>query len=234
MSAPILLAWSGGKDSALALQRLLGDPRWKVAGLLTTVTAGYDRISIHGVRRTILHAQAGRAGLPLIEARIPPQASNEIYERAFANALDEARTRMPGIDTIAFGDLYLADIRAYREQQLACCGWHGHFPLWGEDTAQLARRFIADGFRAVLCCVDTTQLDAAFCGREFDAALLDDLPSSCDPCGENGEFHTCVHATPMWRAPLLLERGEHVLREQRFEYVDLVDADGDRAGFDDV
>ncbi|GAA0711307.1 ATP-binding protein [Dokdonella soli] len=222
MNTPLLLAWSGGKDSALALQRLLDDPRWRVEGLLTTVTMEYDRISIHGVRRSILQAQAERLRLPLIEARIPPQASNAIYETAFANALDEARARTPGIDTIAFGDLFLADIRAYREQQLARHGWRGHFPLWGEDTTRLARRFIADGHRAILCCVDTQQLDAAFCGREFDAELLVDLPPSCDPCGENGEFHTCVYTSPLWREPLVLARGERVLRDGRFQYVDLL------------
>jgi uncharacterized protein (TIGR00290 family) len=218
---PLLLAWSGGKDSALALQRLLVDPRWNVTGLLTTVTTEYDRISIHGVRRSILHTQAERLALPLIEARIPAQASNALYETAFAGALDEARTHTPDLDTIAFGDLYLADIRAWREQQLAHLGWRGVFPLWGEDTARLARRFIADGFRAILCCVDTQQLDTAFCGREFDAQLLADLPPTCDPCGENGEFHTCVYAGPLWREPLALSQGERVLRDGRFQYIDL-------------
>ena len=223
MTTPLLLAWSGGKDSALALQRLLGDPRWRVEGLLTTITSEYDRISIHGVRRSILHAQAKRLALPLIEARIPPQASNAIYEIAFANALAEARARTSGLDTIAFGDLYLADIRAYREQQLARLAWRGHFPLWGEDTAHLARRFIADGHRALLCCVDTQQLDATFCGREFDADFLNELPRSCDPCGENGEFHTCVYAGPLWREPLALAHGERMLRNARFQYVDLLE-----------
>jgi uncharacterized protein (TIGR00290 family) len=223
VSTPVLMAWSGGKDSALALHRLLGDPRWDVKGLVTTVTSGYDRISIHGVRRSILHAQAERLGLPLIEADIPPQASNDLYEAAFARALDEARTRWPTIDRIAYGDLFLADIRSYREQQLARLGWHGLFPLWGDETTQLARRFIADGFRAIVCCVDTQQLDASFCGREFDAQLLADLPRTCDPCGENGEFHTCVHAGPIFREPIALAWGEHVLREGRFEFVDLIE-----------
>ena len=222
MSTPILLAWSGGKDSTLALERLLGDPRWRVVGLVTTVTMGYERIATHGVRRSILRAQVARLGLPLIEAEIPPQATNEVYEAAFAQALQQAREREPDIADIAFGDLYLADVRAYREQLLARCGWHGHFPLWGEDTTRLARRFVANGHRAILCCVDTTQLDAAFCGREFDAELLDQLPPSCDPCGENGEFHTCVYAGPLWMRPLRLERGERVLREGRFQYVDLI------------
>ncbi len=224
VSTPLLLAWSGGKDSALALQALRADANRQVAGLLTTITAEYDRIAIHGVRRSILHAQAQRLGLPLIEARIPPRASNEVYEAAFVHALDEARGRWPGIATIAFGDLFLADVRSYREQQLGRCGWRAEFPLWGADTARLARRFIADGHRAILCCVDTTQLAAEFCGRDFDADLLADLPASCDPCGENGEFHTCVHAGPMWRTPLTLARGERVLRDARFEYVDLIEA----------
>jgi uncharacterized protein (TIGR00290 family) len=224
VTAPLLLAWSGGKDSALALARLRADPRWTVVGLLTTVTANYERISIHGVRRAIALAQAERLGLPLVEARIPPAASNAVYEAAFAAALDEARAATPGLATIAYGDLHLADVRAYRERQLERCGWRGEFPLWGEDTARLARRFVADGWRAVLCCVDTEQLDAAFCGREFDAALLDALPPSCDPCGENGEFHTCVYAGPLWREPIALARGERVRRDDRFEYVDLVPA----------
>lgn len=222
MTTPVLLAWSGGKDSALALERLLGDPHWHVEGLLTTVTADYDRISMHGVRRSILHAQIERLELPLFEATIPPHASNALYERAVAHALDMARVRIPGLDAIAFGDLYLRDVRAYREQMLARCGWRGLFPLWQEDTARLARRFVGDGYRAVLCCVDSRQLDAAFCGREFDDALLDELPPSCDPCGENGEFHTCVYAGPLWSKALSLTRGERVLREGRFEYIDLI------------
>lgn len=223
MTTSILLAWSGGKDSALALERMTCDPRWRVEGLLTSVTSDYERISIHGVRRSILQAQADRSKLPLIEARMPAQASNAVYETSFAAALHVARTRNPDIATIAFGDLYLADVRAYRENLLARLGWHCEFPLWGEDTAQLARQFIARGYGATLCCVDTQQLDAQWCGREFDAALLDALPAACDPCGENGEFHTCVHATPMWAQPLDLVRGECVLRDGRFEYIDLVE-----------
>lgn len=223
VTTPLLLAWSGGKDSALALHRLASDPRWQVAGLLTTVTDEFERTAIHGVRRSILHAQAERLGFPLIESNIPPRASNAIYETAFARALDQARLRTSGINTIAFGDLHLTDVRGYREQLLARVGWHGEFPLWQEDTARLARRFIADGHRAIVCCVDTEQLDADFCGREFDYNLLTDLPASCDPCGENGEFHTCVFDGPMWREPLRLELGARVLRDKRFEYVDLME-----------
>ena len=225
MSTPVLLAWSGGKDSTLALDRLRTDARWRVAGLLTTVTTEYERIAIHGVRRSILHRQAAALDLPLFEAEIPPQASNEIYETAFAHALEQARASEPAVTDIAFGDLFLADVRAYREALLARLGWRGVYPLWGEETATLARYFIARGHRAILSCVDTQQLDAAFCGRDFDAALIADLPPSCDPCGENGEFHTCVHASPLFAAPIALERGEHVLREGRFQYVDLIEKD---------
>lgn len=221
MSTPILVSWSGGKDSALALQRLHEDPRWHVAGLVTTVTAQYDRISIHGVRRDILHAQAQRLGLPLVEASIPAQASNAVYEAAFGKALAQAKARIPHLNTVAFGDLFLADIRSYRERMLGRLGWNCDFPLWGEDTRELAGRFVDGGHRAIVCCVDTQQLDAAFCARDFDAPLLTELPPECDPCGENGEFHTCVQAGPLFGAPIRLDRGERVLRDGRFQYVDL-------------
>lgn len=223
MSTPVLLAWSGGKDSTLALERLRADASCRVVGLVTTVTAGYERIAIHGVRRSILRRQVAGLGLPLIEAEIPPQASNEAYEAAFAQALERARAYEPELDAIAFGDLYLADVRAYREALLQRLGWNGRYPLWGENTAALARYFVERGYGAVLSCVDTQQLEADFCGRDFDAALLADLPPGCDPCGENGEFHTCVHAGPLWREPLALARGERVLREGRFQYVDLIE-----------
>jgi uncharacterized protein (TIGR00290 family) len=227
----VLLAWSGGKDSALALERLRGDESVRVAALVTTITTGYDRIAIHGVRRSILRQQAERLELPLIEAEIAPAADNVAYEAAFADALAHARAMSDeAVDTIAFGDLFLADVRAYREAMLAPLGWRGLFPLWGENTTRLARRFVDSGYRAILCCVDTQQLDGAFCGRDFDAALLGDLPDGVDPCGENGEFHTCVHAGPIFHGAIALERGERVLREDRFQYVDLVEArtPGDR------
>jgi uncharacterized protein (TIGR00290 family) len=224
MTAAVLLAWSGGKDSTLALERLLGDASVRVAALVTTVTTGYDRIAIHGVRRSILRRQVELLGTPLIEAAIPPGADNATYEAAFADALARARASANGrVDAIAFGDLFLADVRAYREAMLARLGWRGLFPLWGEDTARLARHFVGRGYRAILSCVDTQQLDAAFCGRDFDAAFLADLPAGVDPCGENGEFHTCVHAGPIFRGAIALERGERVLRDGRFQYVDLVE-----------
>jgi len=223
MSTPILLAWSGGKDSTLALERLLDNTRWRVAGLLTTVTADYDRIAIHGVRRSILRRQSDSLGLPLIEAEIPANATNAIYEAAFAGALARAQAHEPGLADVAFGDLFLADVRAYRESLLARLGWRGVYPIWGENTTRLARYFVERGYCAILSCVDTQQLAAEFCGRGYDTGLLDELPASCDACGENGEFHTCVHAGPVFAAPIALSRGERVLREGRFQYVDLVE-----------
>jgi uncharacterized protein (TIGR00290 family) len=220
-SIPILLSWSGGKDSAWTLHALQRDPRWRVCGLITTVTAEYERVSIHGLRRDILHAQADAAGLPVLEAWIPPQADNPTYEAAFGAALNTARDRWPGLAQIAFGDLFLADVRAYREALCARLGWTPVFPLFGSDTAALAREMIDAGLRATLCCVDTTQLDGAFAGREFDVGLLADLPGGVDPCGERGEFHTCVSAGPMFARPLPLSCGERVLRDGRFMYVDL-------------
>ena len=220
-ATPILLSWSGGKDSAWTLHALRRDPRWQVAGLVTTITADYERISIHGLRRDILHAQAAAAGLPVIEARIPPRADNATYEASFAAALDAARARWPGLSHIAFGDLFLADVRAYREALCARLGWTPVFPLFGADTARLGRGMIDGGLRATLCCIDTTQLDAAFAGREFDAALLGELPAGVDPCGERGEFHTCAWDGPMFSAPVRVETGERILRDDRFQYIDL-------------
>jgi uncharacterized protein (TIGR00290 family) len=220
--APILLSWSGGKDSAWTLHALRQDPRWHVVGLLTTLTESYDRISIHGLRREILAAQGAAAALPVVEAWIPPQADNATYEASLAAALAAARARWPGLNHVAFGDLFLADVRAYREALCARLGWTPVFPLFGADTARLAREMTDGGLRATLCCIDTTQLDAAFAGREFDPDLLAELPAAVDPCGERGEFHTCVHAGPMFGRPLALQPGERVLRDGRFQYIDLL------------
>ena len=218
---PILLSWSGGKDAAWTLHRLQPGDDFEVVGLLTTVTEGYERIAMHGIRRELLLAQAASTGLPLIESRIPQQCDNARYESALAAALVQARERWPGLATIAFGDLFLADVRAWREALCARLGWRIQTPLFGADTAALAKEMIAGGLRATLCCVDTTQLTTEFSGREFDAGLLADLPAAVDPCGERGEFHTCVHAGPMLRHPLALRAGERVLRDERFAYVDL-------------
>lgn len=215
-----LLSWSGGKDAAWALDALRRRGEVEVVGLFTTVTEGHERISMQGIRVEVLRAQAAAAGLPVIESRIPQAADNARYEAAFAAALARARARWPGLSRIAFGDLFLADIRAWREALCARHGWTPLFPLFGADTAALARDMIAGGLRAALCCVDTTLLDARFAGRAFDAALLDALPPGADPCGERGEFHTCVVAGPMFSAPLAVERGATVLRDGRFAYTD--------------
>jgi len=194
-----------------------------VAALLTTVTAEYDRISMHGVRRTLLRRQAESLGLPLEEVVISPGASNDEYETNMGAALAAVRTRIPGLDTVVFGDLFLADIRAYRERTLAWIGMRGLFPLWLRDTRALAYDFVRLGYRAVLVCVDAAQLAGEFAGREFDADLLHDLPSDVDPCGENGEFHTFVYAGPGLREPVRHERGPLVVRDGRFVYCDLVE-----------
>jgi uncharacterized protein (TIGR00290 family) len=221
VTRPVVLAWSGGKDSSLALAALRGDPSVEVVALLTTVTGDYNRISMHGVRRAILEAQVAELGLTLVEATIPPAANNQLYEEAFSAALGVLRELHPGVLHVAFGDLFLADVRAYRERLLAALGWEPLFPLWGMETARLAHHFIDAGYRAILSCVDTTQMAAEFAGREFDAKLLEELPPSVDPCGERGEFHTCVYAGPIFHRPLALERGERVRRDDRFEYCDL-------------
>jgi uncharacterized protein (TIGR00290 family) len=218
----VVLAWSGGKDSTLALAALRTDPRYRLIALLTTVTRDYDRISIHGVRRAVLEAQITALGLPLIEASIPAGASNTDYEAAFALALRTAQEHWPGLRHIAFGDLFLTDVRAYREGLLASLGWTGVFPLWGEDTAALAQQFVRTGYRAILTCVDTTQLGPEFAGRQFDVAFLADLPQTVDPCGERGEFHTCVYAGPLFAHPLPLVTGERLRRGERFEYCDVL------------
>ncbi len=226
MRTPVLLSWSGGKDAAWALHVLRHNGDVEVVGLVTTITAGFERIAMQGIRVDVLHRQAEAVGLPVIEARMPQRADNAVYEARFSDALLRARERWPRLHHVAFGDLFLADIRTYRQALCARLGWTPLFPLFGSDTAQLARQMIAGGLRARVCCVDTQQLDAGFSGRTFDAALLDALPAHIDPCGENGEFHTCVSDGPMFDTPLLLERGESVLREGRFAYTDFTLAGG--------
>ena len=221
MRTPVALSWSGGKDSSLALAALQADPRYEVVALLTSITSGYDRVSIHGVRRALVEAQAAAIGLPLFEVELQPQSSNEAYEAAFLSALSRLRVAHPEVQCVAFGDLYLADVRAYRERLLEATAFSPVFPLWGRDTKMLAREFIDAGFRATLVCVDTTQLSAEFAGRAFDDSLLSSLPASVDPCGEGGEFHTFVSEGPIFRSPIAIVRGETELREERFAYCDL-------------
>ena len=225
MTPKALLSWSGGKDAAWALHALRQRGDIEIVGLLTTVTREYGRASMQGIRREVLQAQAQAAGLPLLQAEIPADCSNADYEAAMGTALAEAAARWPGLRAVAFGDLFLEDIRAWRVGKLAAIGWEAITPLFGSDTAMLAREMIAGGLRAALCCVDTTQLDARFAGRDFDEGLLADLPPGVDPCGENGEFHTCVSAGPMFARPLALERGDTILRDERFAYTDYRRAD---------
>jgi uncharacterized protein (TIGR00290 family) len=205
------LSWSGGKDSALALHELQERSGSPPRALITTVTADYGRISMHGVRRELLSRQAQATGLTLVEVEIPAGCSNDVYEQRMGQAL--AEPPLAAMQTIAFGDLFLDDIRAYREERLSRVGKEAVFPLWGRDTNALAREFIATGFEAVLVCVDPHRLDPSFAGRRFDAELLADLPPDVDPCGENGEFHTFVHAGPIFSAPIACQTGETVERD---------------------
>jgi uncharacterized protein (TIGR00290 family) len=218
VTEPVVLSWSGGKDSALALWAMREELEVEPAALLTTVNEDFERISMHGVRRELLHAQAAAVGLPLVEVGIPTGCSDDLYEERIATALTSPP--LAAATTVAFADLFLADIRAYREERLAAIGRAATFPLWGRDTAALARRFVAAGFGATLVVVDTEQLDARFVGRRFDMALLDELPAGVDPCGENGEFHTFVDAGPVLSMPLAVVPGER-RDDGRFVYQDL-------------
>ncbi len=215
----ILLSWSGGKDSCMALDALLKDTSIRVRALLTTVTEDFDRISMHGVRRKLLQGQAQSLGLPLHEVMIPKQATNAQYEASMAAALAEYRDE--GVDTCAFGDLFLEDIRAYRDRQLSAHGMRGVYPIWGRDTGHLIRDFLAQGFKAAVVCVDPRKLPPACVGRVIDSAFLAELPDGVDPCGENGEFHTFVFDGPIFKTPVGFTFGETVLRDG-FWFSDLV------------
>jgi uncharacterized protein (TIGR00290 family) len=215
------LAWSGGKDSALALQALRR-AGVEVAALLTTFTEGYERVSMHGVRRELLRLQAAATGVPLVEVTIPPDCVNAVYEERMAAAF--AEPPLDEIDAMASGDLFLEDVRAYREERLAEAGKDALFPLWGRDTRALAREFLDDGFEALVCCLDPRKLDPSFAGRPYDADFLADLPDDVDPCGERGEFHTFVHAGPIMSRPVGVKVGEVVERDG-FVFCDLVARD---------
>jgi uncharacterized protein (TIGR00290 family) len=207
-----LVSWSSGKDSAFALHDVIRAGHYEVLGLLTTVTPAFGRVSVHGVRAELLLRQAAAAGLPSITVELPYPCSNEVYQRLMAETLRAVR-EAEGITHVIFGDLFLADVRAYREAQLASLGLQGVFPLWMRDTAVLAREMIAVGMSARIVALDPRRLDRAFAGRAFDAACLDVLPTSVDPCGENGEFHTCVTAGPMFRHAISVTPGEVVERD---------------------
>lgn len=216
---PVILSWSGGKDSALALHALQRRPEFEVCGLLTSINDHYGRVSMHGVRESLLDAQADAIGLPLCKVRLSERPSSEEYEQRMQGMLESVKSR--GIRHVAFGDLFLEDIRQYRIAQLQRVGMQALFPLWQRPTETLAREFIALGFRAVLCCVDGTALDEALAGRLYDDALLHDLPAGVDPCGENGEFHSFVYDGPVFRRAIPIRTGKRVTREQRFHFCDL-------------
>jgi len=218
----ILLAWSSGKDSAWALHTLRQDARVEVVGLLTTVNEAHDRVAMHAVRRALLERQADAVGLPVLAVNIPSPCPNEVYEEAMRRALAEARAR--GITGVAFGDLFLEDVRRYRERQMEGTGLAPHFPLWHRPTPALADEMIRSGLRARLSCVDPRVLPAELAGESFDRALLDRLPGGVDPCGENGEFHTFAWDGPMFRHPVPIRKGEVVTRDG-FVFADLLPAE---------
>jgi uncharacterized protein (TIGR00290 family) len=211
MKKKILLAWSSGKDSAWALHVLREQGQYEVAGLMTTFNAAFDRVAMHSTRRNLVEMQAEAAGVPLIAAPIPWPCSNADYELAMKQVCDKALAE--GISAIAFGDLFLTDVRAYRERQLKDTGLQPLFPLWGLPTKALAQEMISTGLRAKLVCVDPRQISANFIGRDFDHKFLSEIPAGVDPCGENGEFHSFVHAGPMFSRDLSIVTGENVERD---------------------
>ena len=213
----ILLSWSSGKDSAWCLHSLVQDPRFEVVGLLTTFNNHADRVAMHAVRRELVNLQAENAGLPLFPVELPWPCNNEDYESAMQQALNTLAGRF---DVLAFGDLFLEDIRNYREKQLTAWGYEAVFPLWQLDTTRLAREMVDSGLDAIITCVDPRQCPKEFAGRCFNDQLLDELPDTVDPCGENGEFHTFVRSGPMFSGKIHAQVGETVERDS-FVFVDL-------------
>ncbi len=225
MATPVLVSWSGGKDSALALYRILQDPNWQVAGLLCTISQPYDRLTMHGVRRVLLEQQVAAMNVaPMIPIFLPPDASNNVYETAWAEALRPLIAQ--GIRHVAFGDIFLEDIRAYREQQLAALGMRPVFPIWTgsrrhNDSLTLLDEFWNVGFRTRIVCVDARHLGPEWAGRELTPDVVRELPNTVDPCGENGEFHTFVFDGPLFQHPVRHQQGRCVTR-RGFHFRDLV------------
>ena len=224
----VLLAWSGGKDSAMALYELKKNRDYEISALLTTITEDYGRISMHGVRSCLLEQQAESLGLPLEKVYITKNSSNEEYESKMMNKLFYYQGL--GVTSVAFGDIFLEDLRRYRERNLDKLKIKGIFPIWEINTLDLAHAFIDLGFKAVITCVDSKVLDKSFAGRAFDKQFLSELPSSVDPCGENGEFHSFVYDGPIFKKEIPHKRGEIVLRDERFYYCDLIESSHSHAG----
>ena len=220
MPEKVLLSWSGGKDSVLALRELQKNDNFEIVALITTITKGYDRVSMHGIRRILLEQQADSIGIPLENVFISNNASNQEYESKFSEVVLEYKKM--GINSVVFGDIFLQDIRRYRGDFLSGIGMRGLFPIWGKNSIELANTFITLGFKAVITCIDTEALDKSFAGREYDEKFLSDLPAGVDPCGENGEFHSFVYGGNIFQIPLIFAKGEVVLRDNRFYYCDLI------------
>jgi len=220
MKQKALMSWSSGKDSAFTLHRLMNDDNYEVVGLLTTLARDYDRVSMHGVRRALLEAQARSTGLPLHIVWISAGGSNDDYEQQMRAVLEEQKAQ--GVTAVAIGDIFLEDLRRYREEKLAQLDMNAVFPIWGEDTAELSRRFIDSGFKSVITCVDSECMPGEFAGRTYDHNLLSELPAGVDPCGENGEFHSFAFDGPIFRSPISFTKGEVVMRENRFYFCDII------------
>jgi uncharacterized protein (TIGR00290 family) len=220
MTEKVLFTWSGGKDSAVALYELQKTHDYEISALLTTLTESYNRISMHGVKNILLEQQVESLGLPVEKIYIKKNESNEEYEAKMKDKLMHYRSR--GVLSVVFGDIFLEDLRKYREENLSKIGMKGIFPIWRRDTTALAHTFIDLGFKAVITCVDSNILDKIFVGRDFDERFLSELPSNVDPCGENGEFHSFVYDGPMFRKRIIHKKGKIILRENRFYYCDLM------------
>lgn len=219
MKEPIILSWSGGKDSSLAFYELLKQESYDIT-LLTTITDKYQRVSMHGVRETLLEKQAESLGCYLEKVYITPQCTNDEYEKKMEELMN--RYKRLGVTKVAFGDIFLEDVRKYREQNLEKVGMEAIFPLWGRDTREIAQTFIDLGFKSIITCVDTKVLDGAFAGRIYDKQFLAVLPQTADPCGENGEFHSFTFDGPIFKDKITFSVGEKVLRDERFMFCDLV------------
>jgi len=220
MKTKVIFSWSGGKDSALALQKILNNNKYEVISLITTVTEGYNRISMHGVSIELLEEQIKSIGLPLYKISIPQQCSDKDYNKSMQKAMDFFLKQ--DIKTVVFGDIFLEEIRNYRIKQLSQVGMKALFPLWGEKTSNISNEFLEKGFKTIISCVDTRILNQSFSGRIYDKSFLNELPSACDPCGENGEFHSFVYDGPIFSTKILIKTGIKTLRNEYFYYTDIV------------